>query len=160
MRPEAATTIGRLWALSALACAVLLAGCAALPRDATERAWAEYEEVLRRLEAAGPGLEEGSAAERLAIDRFQRLLSDFKAPDFRSDIRLVYADDVFFNDTLKTLHGVDEVEEHLAATADALEQGTVEFVDLAVQDGDYYFRWEMLVRLERRGDSPQRRSLP
>ena len=76
-------------------------------------------------------------------------MADLKAPDLRAQVRQVYADDVFFNDTLKTLRGVDEVEEHLAATAEALESGTVEFLDLVADDGDYYFRWVLKSRFKR-----------
>lgn len=67
-----------------------------------------YLEVARRLEDAGVSLEAGSEKERLAIERFEGLLGDFKAPDFVARIRQVYAENVYFNDTLKTIRGVDE----------------------------------------------------
>ena len=148
------------WRSAALlpATILLLTACSAVPRDATTRAWAEYSDTLRRLEAHGVPLEPGSDAERLAVDRFQRLLSDFKAADFRAGIRRVYADDVFFNDTLKTLRGVDQVEAHLTATAEALEAGTVDFVDLVAENGNYYFRWELEVRAKRIASGEERRS--
>ena len=148
------------WRTAALlpASIFLLTACSAVPRDAATRAWAEYSDTLRRLEAGGAALEPGSEAERLAVDRFQRLLSDFKAPDFRADIRRVYAEDVFFNDTLKTLRGVAEVEAHLAATAEALDAGTVEFVDLVSENGNFYFRWELKVRAKRIAGGEERRS--
>ena len=41
--------------------------------------------------------------ERQAVERFQALLGDFKAADFVSRIRQVYAEDLYFNDTLKTI---------------------------------------------------------
>ena len=99
--------------------------------------------------ATGPTLAAGSPGEKEAIERFRALMADLKAPDLRAQVRQVYADDVFFNDTLKTLRGVDEVEEHLAATAEALESGTVEFLDLVADDGDYYFRWVLKSRFKR-----------
>ncbi len=135
---------------AATACLVLfLSGCSATPRDATQDAWHEYLDTVSRQQAAGATLEPGSEQERQAIARFQDLLSDFRAPDFASRVGDVYAEDAFFNDTLKTLRGAAEIEEHLVATASALEQGTVDFVDVTHGDGDYYFRWVMTVRSKR-----------
>lgn len=105
-----------------------------------------YLETLLELEAEGLALERGSEPERRAVERFQALLGDFKAADFRERIGEVYAADVFFNDTLKTVRGVAELERYLGRSGDALESGTVEFLDLAVADGNYYFRWRMSLR--------------
>ena len=143
----------------AAAAALLMTGCSAAPRGAAEESWLEYLDTVRRLQAQGAALEPGDETERRAIERFQGLLSDFNAPDFRSKIREVYADDVFFNDTLKTLHGVDAVERHLVATADSIDSGTVEFVDLVAANGDYYFRWVMTVRFKKFDRGEDKRSV-
>jgi hypothetical protein len=108
-----------------------------------------YPEVLHRLEAAGAPFETGSEEERLAIDRFQALLGDFKTPDFGARIRQVYAADVYFDDTLKTVVGVEALQAYLAGSADAVEVGTVEFLDQAVSNGNYYFRWQMSLRFKK-----------
>lgn len=111
----------------------------------------EYLETLARLEAGGAALAPGSDAEKRAVERFEGLLSDFKAPDFRQRVGEVYAEDVFFNDTLKTVRGAAAVEEYLAASADAVDEGTVDFLDRVVSDGNYYFRWRMTLRFKRFG---------
>lgn len=117
----------------------------------------EYLDTLRRLEAEGAPFAAGSEEERRAVDRFRSLLADFKAADFRERVAEVYADDVFFNDTLKTVRGVDALEDYLANSADAIDQGTVEFLDLISRDGSYYFRWLMTIRFKRfAGGEPQR----
>jgi len=108
-----------------------------------------YWEVLRRLEDIGTPFETGSEEENLAIDRFRALLGDFKASDFVPRIRQVYAEDVYFNDTLKTMVGIEALEAYLEGSAEALEVGTVEFLDLAVSNGNYYFRWEMSLRFKK-----------
>jgi hypothetical protein len=123
--------------------------CSAAPRGASEENWMEYLETVRLLEAQGETIEAGSDDERRAIERFRSALSDFKAPDFAERIREVYAEDAFFNDTLKTLRGADEIEEYLMATADAVEKGTVEFLDLVSDGGNHYFRWAMTIRFKR-----------
>jgi len=118
-----------------------------------------YLETARRLAAEGPPFDQGSAAERAAVDRFRALLSDFKAPDFRERVRDVYAEETFFDDTLKTIRDAAEVERYLAASADAVEVGTVEFLDLVVSNGDYYFRWEMTLEFKKIAKGETHRSV-
>lgn len=119
----------------------------------------EYLETLQRLEIEGGSLEPDSGEERAAIDRFENLLSDFKAVDFRDRIGDVYAEDAFFNDTLKTVRGVREIEQYLLASADAIDEGKVEFLDLVAKDGNYYFRWSMTLRFKRFGGGEPRQSV-
>jgi len=119
----------------------------------------EYLGTLRSLEEAGATLEEGSEEESRAIERFQSLLSDFKAPDFGERIPEVYAEDVFFNDTIKTVHGAPAVEEYLTATGEAIDKGTVEFLDLVADNGNYYFRWVMTIRFKRFARGEDKRSI-
>jgi limonene-1,2-epoxide hydrolase len=119
----------------------------------------EYLEIVHQLEAEGAPLVPDSEEERQAIERFQGVLSDFKAADFRTRIRAVYAEDVFFNDTLKTVRGVEAVEEYLAASAEAIDLGTVEFLDLVSDNGNYYFRWVMTIRFKRWASRENTRSV-
>ncbi len=132
-----------------LVLALTLAGCASAGGEAAEEEVMEYLEALGEIEAGGDVLEPGGEAERRAVAAFRALLSDFKAPDFRQRVREVYAERLYFNDTLKTIRSVAELEEYLGATGDNLESGTVEFQDLVVQDGNYYFRWQMSLRFKR-----------
>ena len=132
--------------LASICLLLLTAACSAAPRGGAQDAWREYLDVHQRLRSVGGPLEPGGDEERQAIERFRALMSDLKAPGFATGVPEVYAEDVFFNDTLKTLHGIAEVEEHLIETAAALESGTVEFLDLTSGGGDYYFRWAMTAR--------------
>lgn len=138
---------------------LFLAACATTPRDLPEENWMEYLRTLQSLEESGALLEEGSEEERWAIERFQNLLSDFKAPDFGPRISEVYAEDVFFNDTIKTVHGVENVQEYLTATGEAIDKGTVEFLDLVSDNGNYYFRWAMTIRFKRFARGQDQRSV-
>lgn len=116
----------------------------------------DYLDTVNRMQAEGPALESASSAERRAVERFQNLLGDFKAPDFEDRIRDVYAEHAFFNDTLKTVRGVEEIEHYLLASAAAIDEGRVEFLDWVESDGNYYFRWVMTLRFKRfAGSEPQ-----
>jgi len=119
----------------------------------------EYLKTLRSLEEAGAPLEEGGEEERRAVQRFQNLLSDFKAPDFGDRIAGVYAEDVFFNDTIKTVRGAKDVREYLTATGEGIDRGTVEFLDLVADNGNYYFRWLMTIRFKRFARGEDKRSV-
>jgi len=119
----------------------------------------EYLTTAQSLEEAGVPLGEGTEEERLAIERFQNLLGDFKVPDFGDRIPEVYAEDVFFNDTIKTVHGATDLQEYLTETAEAIDKGTVEFLDLVADNGNYYFRWQMTIRFKRFARGEDKRSL-
>ena len=136
-----------------------LTACAGAPPGDTEDDRMEYLEILERLEAGGPPLERGSAAESRAIERFESLLSDFKAPDFVDRVAEVYAETAFFNDTLKTVRGAEAIREYLGVTAEAVDRGTVEFLDLVADDGNYYFRWLMTLRFKRFDAGEDKRSI-
>ncbi len=144
----------------ALAISLVASGaCATAPRGAPEENWAEYLEGLRSLEADGAALEAGGEEERRAIEEFESLLSDFKAPDFGARIREVYSEDAFFNDTLRTVHGAGAIEEYLMATAEAIEHGSVDFLDVVGVSGNYYFRWAMTIRFKRFARGEDKRSV-
>lgn len=129
--------------------ALVLGACSTTPSGQSEESWMEYLQTVQALEEEGPALEEGSQEERRAIEGFQSLLRDFKAPDFSERIPEIYAEELFFNDTIKTLHGVEDLQEYLAETAEAIDKGTVEFLDLVTSNGNYYFRWQMTIRFKK-----------
>jgi len=108
-----------------------------------------YLSELRRIESLGAPFEHESTAEKDALGRFERLLSNFKAHDFRQRIPEVYAAEIFFNDTLKTVVSASELQDYFGEAADALEVGTVHFLDLVAANGNYYFRWQMDLEFKR-----------
>ena len=139
--------------------ALVLGACSTTPKGQPEESWMEYLKTLQTLETAGPPLVEESDEERRAVERFQSLLSDFKAPDFSERILEVYAEEVFFNDTIKTLHRVEDLQEYLTTTSEAIDKGTVDFLDVVADNGNYYFRWVMTIRFKRLARGEEKRSV-
>jgi hypothetical protein len=93
-----------------------------------------------------PTIAPDSDAEAAAIQAWQEALADLTFPTEKQKTTLgkVYADELFFNDTLKTLRSGKAVEEHLLATADLLTSGSVKcFTSSRDENGDYSIRWEM-----------------
>jgi hypothetical protein len=93
-----------------------------------------------------PTFAAGSDTEISALQNWKDALADltFSSATNANAIGQVYADDLFFNDTLKTMHSGAAVEEHLLATARMLDSGTVTcHSEMRDNHGDYYLRWEM-----------------
>ena len=138
---------------------LLLCACSTTSQVQPNGNGIEYFDRLRSLEQAGPELEEGSEVEQRAIEGFQNLLSDFKAPDFAERVSEVYAEDAFFNDTIKTVHGVEHIREYLVESGEAIDKGEVEFVDLVSDNGNYYFRWVMTIQFKKFARGEDTRSI-
>ena len=107
-----------------------------------------YAEALDRTATSGT-VEPASQDEAAAISRLQSFLSEMSAERIRAEIRDVYASDVFLNDTLKTLQGVDALEEYFLDTVERTEFVRVRFDDTARSGRDYYLRWFMEYQSDR-----------
>jgi hypothetical protein len=111
----------------------------------------EYLTELQRQTLALPrAFERGSDAERAALSNFGRFFSDFSPDKVERLVDLTYAPDVWFNDTLKTLHGRDALRSYLRHSASAVQSCRVEILDTLSNDhGDYFVRWTMVIRFRR-----------
>jgi hypothetical protein len=92
----------------------------------------------------------GSALEAEALSRFRGFFSHL-APD-RVDAlaRDTYAEDVYFNDGLKAIDGLDALLPYLRESAEATDDCRVEILDVARSgSGEYYVRWSMMIRFKR-----------
>lgn len=112
----------------------------------------DYLEALERLRANGETPEKGSPQEQEGLDAVRRALSDFKHPDFPDRIRAAYGEEIFFNDTLKTLRRRDELVEYMKESASQLEAGTVEFLSTIRDGDDHYLRWRMSLTFKKLAD--------
>lgn len=111
----------------------------------------EYLDVLERCRRALPqAFPRGSAQEADALRRFGRFFADFSPDKVERLVDQTYAADVWFNDTLKTVHGRDALRGYLKHSADAVQSCRVEILDTLSNDsGDYYVRWTMVIRFKR-----------
>lgn len=111
----------------------------------------EYLDVLERRKQALPqAFERESAAEAEALARFGRFFSDFSPDKVERLVDLTYADDIWFNDTLKTIEGRETLRNYLRHSAEAVESCRVRILDTVSNDsGDYYVRWAMTIRFKR-----------
>jgi limonene-1,2-epoxide hydrolase len=107
----------------------------------------DYQEALTKVEKK-PGISPGSPEEKAAIERFKNFFADLSEENIRAKIHDVYAEDVYFNDTLKEIRGIEALEPYLIESANAVESCTVDIGDVAVNEGNYYLRWTMDIRFK------------
>lgn len=92
----------------------------------------------------------GSADESVAIENFKAFFSSFESNRIAHLLGKTYAKDVYFNDTLKTIRGIEQLAHYLKDSAEAVENCRVEVMDVTRNEiGEHYFRWKMLIRFKR-----------
>lgn len=110
-----------------------------------------YTDVLATLRRELPEpFPEGSAAEAAAIARFRQFFSDFSPNKVDALLDPTYAEDIWFNDTLKTVEGRAALKHYLRDSASAVDACKVEIHEvIRSPQADYWFRWSMMIRFKR-----------
>lgn len=92
----------------------------------------------------------GSDPERQALDRFAAFFSSFAADRIDRLLPQTYADDVWFDDTLKTIRGRDALAHYLRESAQAVEDCRVDVLECTRTDrGEFLVRWRMKIRFRK-----------
>ena len=94
-------------------------------------------------------LKPGSDEEKRAVKNFTDFLSDLSTGSVKNGTAKVYAEDAYFNDTLKEITGAPAIEAYLYRTAESVDACTVDFLDVSSHEGEYYFRWLMKVKFKK-----------
>ena len=124
------------------------------PRACYQAAMADPRDSLSeldRLRGAHPhAFEPGSPQEAQALQRFRAFFAAFAADRIDTQFDATYADDVFFNDGLKTLRGAAALKPYLRESAHAVEECEVAVEDITrTEQGEYLVRWRMRIRFKR-----------
>jgi hypothetical protein len=110
----------------------------------------EYLKELAQQQKSGPAFALGSEEEKAALARFAKFFADFSPAKIDILLAQTYAPNAWFNDTLKTIHGLDAMRTYLRHSAEAVENCSVEVKEHLHNDrGDYYVRWVMIIRFKR-----------
>ena len=118
-----------------------------------------YEEALVYTAAPEVGqLLPDSEAEKEAIERFSKFIGHMQADSVGENARAVYAEDAYFNDTIKELTGSEAIGAYLAESLGATEQVEVEVVDVARSGINYYYRWVMDIKFRKLNNGDWARS--
>tara|TARA_B100000902_G_C27261719_1_gene891195 strand:- start:893 stop:1381 length:489 start_codon:yes stop_codon:yes gene_type:complete len=98
-------------------------------------------------------LEATSAASTTNLDEFRdkhtptftKFVSHWSPDTVKSEVMSVYAQDAYFNDTLKELTGRDQIAEYMERSLGATTGVAVEVNDIAYGNSDFYYRWTMKI---------------
>jgi len=127
------------------ACAGLvtfLGGCLAISsHDMDNTAIDAYEKET------APRVNTSDGAITAGIERWKQLISEFSEENMKGKVADVYAAELFFHDTLKTIRDVEELEVYFLETAEMLKHSSVRYDDVVRgENGDVYVRWKMTYR--------------
>ncbi|MBM3901325.1 MAG: nuclear transport factor 2 family protein [Verrucomicrobia bacterium] len=126
---------------------LVVGGCSTVPRNSNPAA--AFLEATEQFKTEG-NLTPGSPEEAQAIERVKVFLGRMTLDAVNTEVPRLYAANAYLNDTLKTLHGPQQIQEYFRQTLDAAESFTADFQDVTrSQDGYYYFRWIMKVRMKK-----------
>ena len=82
---------------------------------------------------------------------FSTIFKDFHKDAEEKQIRDVYAENFYFNDTFKTFRNIEELIPYMEETAENVKTTTVEILDVSKSDTDYYLRWKMVMDFTAKG---------
>lgn len=92
----------------------------------------------------------GSPLEAEALARFGRFFSSFAPDRVQALLARTYAEDVYFNDTLKTVRGRAALQHYLSESAAAVEDCRVEILStMRSPEDEHLLRWRMMIRFRR-----------
>ena len=119
-----------------------LAGCGSLEKKSDS--FVDYAGAEKSI----PGVILTAGSEATAVARFALFYSNVTSASVRAEIGSVYAENLFFNDTLKTLRTRAALQSYFVKTAEHAEAMKVTVVDVARSGANYYVRWTMEVRFK------------
>jgi hypothetical protein len=89
--------------------------------------------------------ERGGVVEQEGFARFKEFWRDLSEERVKEWLPQVYAENVWFNDTVKTITNRAELLDYMLHTASMVKSTSVEVKDIAATDEGYYVRWVMTV---------------
>ncbi|OPL16000.1 MAG: hypothetical protein AVO38_01700 [delta proteobacterium ML8_D] len=114
-----------------------------------------YYKVLAETDPLKIGaLEEASEREKEAIDRFTDFYAVFSSDRVKEGVKGLYAEEAYFRDAYKAVQGSDAIEDYFMKSAETIHECTFDIQDIAVHQGNYYFRWIMHLTTRRWKNEP------
>lgn len=116
-----------------------------------------YERALADTDPAKAGsVQPGSELEKEAVARFRDFYRVFSSEVIRKGVRGLYADGAYFRDGFKEVVGIEAIEAYFLKSAEGIQTCTFDIQEMAVHQGNYYFRWVMHLKTKRSPDEPIR----
>jgi|GEM_PF-6153046 len=84
-------------------------------------------------------------------DTFGLIFNDFKHGAIEANIRQVYAEKLYFNDTFKIIDNIEDLIQYMSHSASQVESTKVNVLDVIRSKDDYFIRWSMKMKLKIKG---------
>lgn len=111
-----------------------------------------YEAALERFPGSEQAIDDG-------LEAFIEGYGDLAHADLRARITELYADDLYFNDTIHTYTNRDDLVDYLGKTGDALDESVVDVKQVMRDGSDVFVRWSMDFKLRALGREIHSRSI-
>ncbi|MBN1254782.1 MAG: nuclear transport factor 2 family protein [Deltaproteobacteria bacterium] len=135
-----------------LICAALfvLCGCATTAQNKNHDMETYYQALHNTEPHEDKTLQPGSERERAAIALFVALYSTYTDENIKKYVRDLYAQDAYYCDSFTEMQGIENIEAYLIQGTHIMQVLTFDLQDVAVHDGNYYFRWITRFTLKRK----------
>lgn len=100
-----------------------------------------YEAALEQLPGSAESIDAG-------LESFVKGYGDLAHDDLRARITALYAEDLYFNDTIHTITNRENLVDYLGKTGDALDESIVEVKQVMRDGNDVFVRWSMDFKLK------------
>ncbi|MBG34119.1 MAG: hypothetical protein CL552_13640 [Alcanivorax sp.] len=124
---------------SVLLVPLLLTGCSTAPLG-------PYGYTDHYLERSSDATQDAVLPDDETLSRFISFYNPLDRDQIADSVDKIYAEDLYFNDTLVTLLERNALQEHLLATADRLSQMSLQPVNVIRDDNQVYLVWVMEAR--------------
>lgn len=112
-----------------------------------------YYEALKKTDPQQIALlKAASDEEKKAVHQFKEFYRVFSSESIRGNVRALYRDDAYFRDGFREVRGIDAIEKYFVSSTESFLECTFDIQDVAVHEGNYYFRWVMTLVLKRSKD--------
>jgi len=137
-----------------LICAALLVFCGCTTGAQNKKYGMEtYYQTLQDTEPhADDMMQQGSEEERKAIELFVALYTTYTEDNVRKHVRDLYAQNAYYRDSFTEMQGVENIESYLIQGTHLMQDLTFDLQDVAMHNGNYYFRWITRFSLKRKKD--------
>jgi hypothetical protein len=131
---------------------LIAVGCIARGDTVPEVDVLSYEQALERFPGDPAGIEPG-------LSRFRESYADLTSDDLVERMSALYAESMFFNDTLHTFQHRDDLLSYLERTGTSLSESTVEVRQVMSDGPDVFVRWTMSFRTRALGQDIHSQSI-
>lgn len=128
--------------IAVLLVSMILYACSQTPKLNPNRTADNYFSQLSSLPAT---------SEHEVEETFGKIYANFKQGATEDNIRAVYAEKLYFNDTFKIIEDLDELVSYMSESASQVNSTKVEILDVMRSKDDYFIRWSMKMDLRVKG---------